>query len=227
MMRVDPKIRKTSHTLRSEVTKKLRDAIVSGHFIAGERLVERELCKLLGVGRTSVREALRELEADDLVRFIPNRGPVVNGLNRQEIRQLYAFRALLEGYAGRKSAECDSATVKRKIVQASVEFAAAASAGSESDVINAKGRFYQALMSSANNPYVVKKLVAMSDLIAMMQISSLDAPNRLTESVEEIAAISDAIQRADVKAAELACRRHVENAWKATLKNSFAGRVDS
>ena len=66
-------------TLRTMVEDRLRTAILTGHFETGQRLVERELCELFGVGRTSVREALRQLEAEGLVTTVPHKGPTAAG----------------------------------------------------------------------------------------------------------------------------------------------------
>src|ERR1700743_1459943 len=90
-----------SATLRLLVEDKLRAAIATGRFKPGQRLVERELCELTGVGRTSIREALRPLEAEGLVTVVPHRGPSVSKMTVEEARHLYAVRGLLEGYAGR------------------------------------------------------------------------------------------------------------------------------
>ena len=89
-------------TVRSMVTQKLREAIMSGTLKPGQRLVERELCEMTGVSRPSIREALRLLEADGLVNTVPHRGPVVSTISLDEARQLYAARAVLEGFAGRE-----------------------------------------------------------------------------------------------------------------------------
>ena len=59
-------------SLRHHIENVLRQAIMSGRFAPGARLVERELCESLGVSRTSVREALRSLEAEKLVRTVPH-----------------------------------------------------------------------------------------------------------------------------------------------------------
>lgn len=86
-------------TLRHQVENVLRQAITSGRFAPGARLIERELCETLGVSRTSVREALRRLEAEKLVRSVPHKGPVVAIMSKQEATELYAIRRLLEGFA--------------------------------------------------------------------------------------------------------------------------------
>src|SRR5690242_12081163 len=101
----DLQVNRQRVTLRLRVEDKLRAAIASGRFMPGQRLIERELCALLGVGRTSVREALRQLEAEGLVSTVPHRGPMVSIISAEELEHIYAVRGLLEGYAGRKFAE--------------------------------------------------------------------------------------------------------------------------
>src|SRR5215813_3992360 len=94
--------------LRREIENRLRAAIVGGRFKPGERLIERELCEMLGVSRPSLREALRQLEAEELVTILPNRGPIVAALTVVEAEQLYDVRAMLEGLAARRFAETAS-----------------------------------------------------------------------------------------------------------------------
>jgi len=90
-------ISKKNATLRLRVEDNIREAISSGSFRPGEKLVERKLCESMGVGRTSVREALRQLEADGIITSVPHRGPTVSTISIDEGRQLYELRALLEG----------------------------------------------------------------------------------------------------------------------------------
>jgi len=73
----------------------LRQSIILGRLNPGERLVERELIAMMGVSRTVIREALRQLESEGLVAIIPNKGPVVRTLTLEEARELYAIRAVL------------------------------------------------------------------------------------------------------------------------------------
>jgi DNA-binding GntR family transcriptional regulator len=81
----------------------LRTAIVYLDFEPGGRLIERKLCELMGVSRTSVREALRHLEAEGLITTVPHRGPVVTDVTPEEAHNIYQVRAALEGLA---AAQC-------------------------------------------------------------------------------------------------------------------------
>src|SRR5438445_7587472 len=101
-------------TVRSMVTQKLREAIMSGTLKPGQRLIERELCEMTGVSRPSIREALRALEADGLVNTVPHRGPVVSTIILEEAKQHYAARVVLEGIAGHECArKYDQSGVRR------------------------------------------------------------------------------------------------------------------
>src|SRR5262245_57775375 len=92
-------------TLRTQAVEKLRQAIIDGHLVPGARLTERELCELLGVSRTLVRETLGQLEAEGWVENVPYRGPIVAATSADEARQLYEIRAALEGWAAKHCAE--------------------------------------------------------------------------------------------------------------------------
>ena len=99
------KIEKVPASLRQKVLEQLREAIISGLLLPGARLIERELTEQMGVSRTVVREALRQLEAEHLVEVIPNKGPFVRQLSINEAEDLYRIRAVLHGLAARMCAE--------------------------------------------------------------------------------------------------------------------------
>src|SRR5258708_19994653 len=113
-------------TVRSMGTQKLGEGIMSGTVKPGQRLVERELCEMTGVSRPSIREALRLLEADGLVNNVPHRGPVVSTISLEEAKQLYAARAVLEGFAGRECARLHDPAVVRRMRDALARLKAAA-----------------------------------------------------------------------------------------------------
>ena len=79
------------------VYQKLRENILNGHYKHGDELRETAVGKEIGVSRTPVREALRQLELEGLVTIIPNRGAFVNGISEQDVQDIYLIRARLEG----------------------------------------------------------------------------------------------------------------------------------
>ena len=85
-------------------TELIREAIIDGRLLPGQRLKEEELARELGISRTPVREALLVLQAEGLVDAEPNRGAAVRAHDAADLDDLYQLRALLEGYAARRAA---------------------------------------------------------------------------------------------------------------------------
>ncbi|GLH77445.1 transcriptional regulator [Bradyrhizobium sp. SSBR45G] len=104
-------------SLHDEILARLRDYIVEGHVADGGRLSERQLCEMLGVSRTPLREALKVLAAEGLVELLPNRGARVRALSAADIQELFDLMGGLEGLAGRLACERISDEEIEKIEQ--------------------------------------------------------------------------------------------------------------
>jgi DNA-binding GntR family transcriptional regulator len=188
----------------------VRQAIVSGRYRAGQRLPERELCAATGAARSSVREALRRLEAEGLVSIIPHRGPVVRPLPLEEARQTYAARALLEGHLGRLCAGRRSAAQLAELDAAMEAMEAASRALDGPGVIAANAAFYAAMTAAAGNAVIARMLEAVHNRLALLRFSAAQWPGRGAQSMAENRAILAAIRAGDAAAAEAACIHHIE-----------------
>jgi DNA-binding GntR family transcriptional regulator len=217
MNKADLQIAKQSVTLRAAVEEKIRQAIISGVFKPGQRLVERELCEAIGVGRTSIREALRQLEAEGLIINYPHRGPVVSGITWEEAEQLYQVRALLESLAGEQFALHGSDEDIKRLETAVADFEKASKRKNPSTLIEAKTRFYSLLMAGSGNMFVRQMLTLLHNRVTLLRITSMMRPGRLGESVLEIKEILAAIKDRDGPRAAAACRRHIELAAQVAL----------
>lgn len=217
MSSMNLQIPRQAATLRLLVEDKIRNAIATGHFKPGQRLIERELCEQMGVGRTSVREALRQLEAEGLVVTIPHRGPEVSSINADEARQLYEVRALLEGFAGRAFAERGSDADIARLKEAVAGFRAAAEGGDRATLVEAKTRFYSVLMEGADNMFIRQSLTALHNRITLLRVTSMTQQGRLADSVAEIETIYEAIAAHDGARAEAACKHHIAKAAEVAL----------
>jgi DNA-binding GntR family transcriptional regulator len=204
-------------TVRSMVAQKLREAIMSGTFKPGQRLVERELCEMTGVSRPSIREALRLLEADGLVNSVPHRGPVVSTISLEEARQLYAARAVLEGFAGRECARLRDPAIVGRIGNALVKLRAAFAEGDLRKALEAKAEFYAALIGGCQNSFIERMLRPLHDRITLLRITSMTQPKRNNNSLREVTAIWRAIQDGNPDLAEQCCADHVKAAAVAAL----------
>jgi GntR family transcriptional regulator, trigonelline degradation regulator len=203
--------------VRQMAEERLRAAIVSGELLPGQRLPERELCTLTGVGRTTVREAIRQLESEGLITTVPHRGPTVAVLSEKEARDLYELRAMLEGQAGRLCAlrgSADHATALHRAVDA---LDLARRERQISGVIAANAEFYAALTAGAGNEALRQVLGTIHNRLALFRFSSTRWPGRTERSVVELSAIADAVSARDPAAAEAACVRHIEAAAELAL----------
>ncbi len=93
------------YSLRGKVFYKIREDILAGNYSEKDELKEATISKELGVSRTPVREALRQLELEGLVSIIPNKGAYVNGITAKDIYDIYVIRSYLEGLCAKWACE--------------------------------------------------------------------------------------------------------------------------
>lgn len=201
---------KLAAPLRQQVENALRLAIIDGRFRPGQRLTERELTVSLGVSRTLVREAFRQLESEGLITVIPNRGPIVRELTADEIQELYAIRAVLEGLAARNFAEKAGDHHMQQLKKAAADAIVAYRAGDPAGALAGKNRFYDILVEGAGSASLSTMLASLHTRIRQWRAIGIThpqrTPNRSQEAAEGIQAIWSAIQRRDAAAAESATR---------------------
>jgi DNA-binding GntR family transcriptional regulator len=214
----DAKVSRAPSPVRSQVSAYLREAIINRRLLPGEPLVEREICEATTASRTSVREALRELEAEGLI-STSGRGATVATLTGAEAQEVYAVREVLEGLAGRLFAQNASPEDLKAMADAVDVLSGLLS--SPYDMNAAKRQFYDALLDGARNTSLRKMLGLIHGKIALMRSVSLAVPGRPAESLQELRDILEAAQSRDPDATEQACRRHIINAAE-TVRTSAA-----
>jgi len=203
--------------LRTLVAERIRSAIVSNRFPPGLRLIERELCELLGVSRTSVREALRELESEGL---ISSRGGrlIVAVVDAREAAEIYQVRMVLESLAARLFARQAGAEHLSELQAASLALAAAGEAYEPTAFLAAKTRFYEALFKGAGNAVAASLLRTIHAKVSRLRAASLASPGRARASVREIGELVAALTARDEERAAQLTARHIENASQAAMR---------
>jgi DNA-binding GntR family transcriptional regulator len=196
-------------TVHSQTAKRLRDAIVTGYFKPGERLVEATLCELMNVSRPSVREALRRLEAERLIVIVPNKGPAVAEISWEEAEQIYQVRALLEGEAAAMFAARATPAEIKKMRTALDAFAEAAADDDSIGRLSATGQFYDVLLVGCGNRIIQEILDGLVARINFLRARSMSRPDRARYSLSEMRRILSAIQKKDIELARKAAVDHV------------------
>lgn len=213
-----PVVTRSAAPLRAQAAAVLRDAILTLNLREGERLVERELIERLGVSRTTVREALRELESEGLVEVIPQRGAVVRVLSPSEAVDLYGARLAIETLVvGKFIQRADDATV-RDLVDAIETYALRA--GPSYEVVHmlaAKDDFYRILRKGAASPALGDLLDGLRARIRVLQARSLSQPGRRAASASELRGLGQAIAARDEVLAKRLCADHVQAAEQTAL----------
>ena len=114
--------------LSEEVYERLRSSILVGDLPAGSRIVEADVARQMAISRSPVREAVRRLEQEAMVKYVPRRGTIVIGLSRDDVADAYQLRAYLEAYGARLAAtRANDASLEqlRQLIERMREYAAA------------------------------------------------------------------------------------------------------
>jgi len=215
---LDFRVTKAAAPVRHSVTESIRNSIALGYFTAGQRITERDLCEMTGVSRTAVRESLRQLESEGLVQVLPHRGPIVARLSPEQAQGIYEVRVELEGLAcelfTRNATDTDIEALKRAFEILKVS----ASSPDPLERLTAKNAFYDRLIDGAHNEALGHTLSALNARVMVLRATSLGAPGRTRESLQELEELVGHLAARRGKDARKAAARHVMNAGKVAIE---------
>jgi DNA-binding GntR family transcriptional regulator len=200
----------------------LRQAIVSGELLPGERLLEEDLSARLGLGRGAVRMALVRLEHDGLVERERHRGARVRRVSANEAVEILEARAALEGLAARHAAiAADQAAIDglREII---AEMRRLRDAGDLIGLSNVNARLHMAILKASGHDTARRLSRALSSQIVRFQFRTVLLPGRPERSFAEHSAIVEAIASRDVDAAEQAMQHHLLRVAEALRNHAVA-----
>ena len=195
------------------------EAIESGVYKPGDRLVESELAERFGVSRTPVREALQRLETQSMLTR-DGRSLIVASLDHNALAELYAVRAELEGLAGRLAAR-HASEEELRVLRSMVEEDRALVGGDPRELARANKRFHRLIHLASHTRFLVRQLDLVHRSMALMANTSLAAEGRDTKALDEHDAIVRALEARDGAAAGAALKAHISQAFETRL------RVDS
>ncbi len=202
--------------LRRKISASLRSAVQTGALAPGARLVEKDLCQDLNVSRTSLREAMRELEAEGLLTR-GARGLAVAQITQTEARNIYAVRSALEGLVAAQFASNATQAHAAALDEVVGALRRAYAINDFPAIVSEKDRFYEILCLGAGNLVVLDLLTRLNSRINRLRSLSRSNPARGAASLREIEAIADALRARDPETSRAAAVAHVEKAAEAAL----------
>lgn len=206
----------------NQVSRFLRSAILERRLLAGDHLVERELASELGVSRTPVREALRRLEREGLVRYQPRRGVIVAGFTEETLRDMFLMREVLEGLAARLAAERHDTAGMEELRRRMEAMAAVAESGDVRRESELNVRFTQQIYEMAHSQLLRDSLENLLDYVEHVTHASYRSGENERQVQMEHRAIVAAIEARDAELAQELARLHVRRSlarWKAQPDN--------
>lgn len=202
----------------------IRDAIIEGKFVPGMRLAEESLAKEMNLSRTPIREAIKQLEAEGLV--IPlKRGVSVRHFTKDDIRQIYDLRTLLEGYAASQAAIHRTENDLLEMERANILYEEAISRYVESDmdslkdIVQVNQKFHETIVAASKNEHIhfhISKVVVVPIVFRSFYWYNCF---RLKQSLEVHKTILEAIKNREPERARIAMHEHIYQGRDHVLKH--------
>jgi DNA-binding GntR family transcriptional regulator len=197
------------NSLHDEVAAKLRERIFAGQLAPGSFIDEPALCGDLSISRTPLREALKVLTAEGLLRHEPRRGCFVSQITEQDLDDIFPVLALLEGRsafeAARNATDADLAALERLHDRLN----RAASAKRIHEYYEVNFAIHEAIILLANNRWLAQVIGDLRKIVKLARLQQLHAPGRLEQSLSEHMAVFAALKAHDAEGAEAAMRTHL------------------
>lgn len=212
------------HSLSNRVFQKIRDNILNGVYKEQDELRENTIGKELGVSRTPVREALRQLELEGLVTIVPNKGAYVTGITSKDVGDIYTARSLLEGLCARWATEHiteEQLDELEEIVLLSEFHMKKEGHNNTEQIAILDGRFHAVLYEASNSRILGHVLTDFHRYVQMARKSSIVSEERARKSIREHKQILRAIRDKDADLAEQLANEHILHVMQNLKKQGF------
>jgi len=206
--------------IREQVSTVIREAILDFRLRPGQRLVERELIEQLGVSRTTVREALRELVSEGLITIVPQKGAMVSTADPAEAEVLYDCRAVLEPMLVERFVLRATDQQIEELGTAVAYFSTATAASDDiRGILAAKDLFYKVLEEGAASTTLRELNEGIRARVRVLRATTMSEPGRAAQVADELSLIVDAAKRRDARGAAEAAESHVRIAAGHALRS--------
>jgi len=197
--------------LRDVVFKTLRQSILRGELAPGERLMEIQLAKRLGVSRTPIREAIRKLELEGLVIMIPRKGAEVAGITEKNLRDVLEVRRSLEELAINLACQRISEEGMEKLAAAQEAFKKALETSDMLEIARADEAFHDVIYAGTGNDRLVQILNNLREQMYRYRLEYIKDTGKRQLLLVEHDNILKAVKSRNIEAAREAIREHIDN----------------
>lgn len=197
------------YSLRTQVFQSIREDILKGRYKENEELREAALGKELGVSRTPVREALRQLELEGLIKIIPNKGAYVTGISEKDVHDIYMIRSMLECLCVRWAAEHITQEQLEQLEEILLLSEYHLDRSNSVQMAELDGKFHEVLYEASQSRILDHVLSDFHKYVQMARRNSVKTEERARKSLAEHRAILEAIREKDVEKAEVLANEHI------------------
>jgi DNA-binding GntR family transcriptional regulator len=204
--------------LREVIFNTLREAIIVGELKPGERLMEVQLAEKMGVSRTPVREAIRKLELEGLVKMIPRRGVHVADLSIKDIMDVLELRATLDGFATGLSADRITDDELKELKQVNAQFERYILKENLQGSIKKDVEFHDIIYRASRNEKLLQIINNLREQVQRFRVIYLKDYSSGMEVFREHQKIIDAIEKKDNDQAKNTAINHIINQQETIIK---------
>jgi len=202
-------MRLVQNSLHQEVAATLREQIFAGMYAPGTFLDELVLCERLQISRTPLREALKVLTAEGLLRHEPRRGCFISEVTEKDLDDIFPVIALLEGRCAFEAARNASDADLAALTTLHERLASHAAAGRINDYYDTNFAIHEAIIALADNRWLATAIADLRKILKLARSQQLHAPGRLAQSLSEHMAVFAALKARDSEGADAAMRTHL------------------
>lgn len=202
-------MRSVANSLHDQAAERLRQQIFAGELTPGSFVDEAALCEQLAVSRTPLREALKVLAAEGLLRHEPRRGCFVAQITERDVDQIFPVIALLEGRAAFEATEHAGPADIAALELLHQRLREHALAGRITEYYEANHAIHEAFITLADNRWLAQVIGDLRKILRLARHQTLQAPGRLLQSLAEHLQVFAALKSGDAAAAEQAMRQHL------------------
>lgn len=210
------------YSLRGRVYHKIREDILSGKYEEHEELKEVTIGDELGVSRTPVREAFRQLELEGLIQIIPNKGAYVTGITQNDVKDIYMIRSLLEGLCAKWATQRISKEQMEELEENVYLASFHAQKGHLEQLAELDNRFHDILYEACGSKMLEHTLKDFHQYVLRVRKKTLNSAGRGLASNEEHEQLMEAIKAGNSEKAEQLANMHMINAYDNMMKNGLS-----